>query len=993
MANLNGIFSPKKPSVYFLQAGSSFLDNLAKTLIDELGASLSDAMIFLPTRRAVRSLAQALLAHSGKGASLLPILKPLGDMDENEPPFEPGDLALTVPPAIDSAHRKFALAALVAAKLSAQMDAPIPVAEALSMSEPLISVLNDLAMAEIDISVIEVLQKDMIGTAAHFQDAAEFMAILAQYWPLYLQDNKVVDPMTRRVALLRAAAKKWQETPPDFPVLVAGSTGTLPATANFIKTVSNLPKGCVVLPGLDTHLDTSSWDEIDEQHPQGALKNLISVLGISRQDIPSWPGEKPPMTLRTRERILTESLIPATSTSDWPTRIASIQKDLSGDTTLKDGLDGLSLIEAETPDEEAQTIALIMRKSVFDDKTCALVTPDPALARRVRAKLSRYDIDVDSSAGEPLEETRIGSFLSLSLNAAKDPFDPVALISLFAHPLMAKTNAQLTHWHQFEAKALRGARARDLDTLQKRLDGQCQEGLEIFIHLQKQLGPLTTMFTQSEVSANIWAKTHIEVLEMLAGGAENLWRDEAGEKAARVFEDLLANSTLLGTFDGEVYTKLLSRLMREQVVRPRYGTDPHLMILGPLEARMQNADQFILGGLNEGVWPAHPAPHPILSRGMRKKIGLGMPEKRFGLSAHDFAILAAKPKVILTRSKKTVDGPAVMSRWLWRLTTLVSGALVNLDALAPKFPYLDWARALDIAPEKPDLRSRPAPRPPVNARWPMGRKLSVTQFSKWIRDPYSLYAQYILGLKPLDLPDLPVGPAQIGSALHKALERFSKTSENQRDQLLTLMEEELLNSGFQPHDLLRRQPKLELMADWCVQFFKSRTANGWKQGGVEQRGRYKLEDLDFTITGQVDRIEICGDTSTIIDYKTGSAPSAKEVAAGFDPQLPLLAIMQEAGAFGTAHPVDDLLYVLPRERKENERMRSLCSGRSGTDAQVLMEKTRKDIQTLIRNFDQEATAYYAQPRAKFVNKWGDYDHLARRAEWATLLDTDGGGDG
>jgi len=112
------------------------------------------------------------------------------------------------------------------------------------------------------------------------------------------------------------------------------------------------------------------------------------------------------------------------------------------------------------------------------------------------------------------------------------------------------------------------------------------------------------------------------------------------------------------TLDG--FAKLLATLMRGKVVRPRYGTDPRLAILGPLEARMLDYDKVILGGLNEGIWPSAPSVEPFLSRGMRSTLGLSLPERRFGLSAHDFAELAANPDVVLTRSKRSDEGCGVL---------------------------------------------------------------------------------------------------------------------------------------------------------------------------------------------------------------------------------------------------------------------------------------------------------------------------------------------
>ena len=106
-------------------------------------------------------------------------------------------------------------------------------------------------------------------------------------------------------------------------------------------------------------------------------------------------------------------------------------------------------------------------------------------------------------------------------------------------------------------------------------------------------------------------------------------------------------------------------------MRPRAALHPRLFIWGPLEARLQQPDLVILGSLNEGVWPRHQEAGPWLSRPMRGKLGLTPPERRIGLSAHDFAQALGASEVYLTRAMKVDGVPTVPSRWLQRLSALV----------------------------------------------------------------------------------------------------------------------------------------------------------------------------------------------------------------------------------------------------------------------------------------------------------------------------------
>ncbi|HFB55538.1 MAG TPA: double-strand break repair protein AddB [Hellea balneolensis] len=995
------LFTPAHACVYTMPAGLPFLQNLAATLIKSLGADLSTALILLPTRRAIRMLAQAFIDQAHGEALLLPMMRTLADMDENEPPFAPAHIDIAIPPAIDANRAPFELARLIVHKMRKEHEQSgeehIDAASALAMGEPLAQLMADLAMEELGTDVFRTLDDKFDTLPAHFQDAAVFAKLVSTYWPRHLAEQGLTDPMARRVALLNAASDIWNEKPPTHPVIIAGSTGSLAATARLMKTVANLPKGVVVLPGLDTHLDEVAWDSVDDQHPQASLKRLLETLELERKHVPPWPGADITQKNRMRRRLLSESLVPAISTSDWPGRIVSMRTDISKGDPIKNGLEGLSLIEAKTEEEEAAVIALILRGVLEDlDTTAALVTPDPSLARRVRSKLSRWDIDIDNSAGEPLEETLIGSFLSLSAQAAEDPFNPVTLSALVKHRLFTGYSGDIrTIWDGFEKTVLRGPRLRSWEAItekfnRRKRDRATQDGFDLFQHLIETLTPLHTIMKTAE-HVRTYTQAHTQLIEILTGGAEKIWVGPAGEQAASLLEELILYGDLLPNVNAYSYQKLISQRMRSRVVRPRFGMQDRIQILGPLEARMVDADLFILGGLNEGVWPAGPTPHPILSPAMRKALGLGAAERRFGLGAHDFAQLAAHPHVIMTRAQRSADGPSVQSRWLWRLTTLVRGALVTPETrdtdnlaqkiLAPEKPWLDWTRALDQAPSHPQSAQRPEPRPALDARWPKKRGLSVTQIKTWVRDPYAIYAKHILGLKPIDPLDQNIGGREVGIAVHSALEKIDALNEAG---LKAALLDELHRAGVPAHSFARFDQRMSRMAGWLIGWAKQRTQKGWTKSGIEERGILEIETPHgpFTLTGIADRIEKKGGDIAVMDFKTGILPTAKAIQAGFDPQLPLLAMMIEAGALGAKGSVSDMLYIKPNASQEKDREKFITG--KNWDTQTYTEKTREDLDKLIAHFDREDSAYYAQPRAQYVNTYGDYDHLSRRTEWAVL---------
>ncbi len=990
-----------------MPSGAAFLPSLAKGLREIYSERLNDALILLPTRRAVRALGEAFVGESG--ASLLPRMRPLADINPEEPPFEPGELAGLVKPAIDPMQRRFEMARLIFHYHKAISELPLDPAGALALADPLIAILDDAAMEEADISKITDLKEIQEFAAEHFKYAITLYEIVQDYWPKRLAPNELdlMEPMQRRVALLNALTDIWEVTPPDYPVIVAGSTGTLGASARLMKCVAYMDDGMIVLPGLNNTVPDDAWKDVGPQHPQNSLKNLIEIIGVERGEVKNWPYLEghTPKELDARRRVISESLVPIEATGDWPSRIANIKKGAAkGTEPFSEALKGLSIIEADNDEEEALAIATILRETLEPDSgigTAALVTPDPALARRVKSRLRRWNVEVDYSQGEPLEETPLGGFLTAIMDLVQDPENAHMISVLCKHPLSTAglTPGQLkTEWssHEYHMRADR--------------DPPSLASFKAFSRVENMFKPLRDL---SESSASDWAKGLVETAEALAAtdetpGAPRLWVEDAGEKAASLIEDLMVHGDTLPIIDAEAFAKLLGALMRSRVVRPRYGTDPRLAILGPLEARMLDYDKVILGGLNEGIWPSAPSIEPFLSRGMRKTLGLSLPERRFGLSAHDFAELSANADVILTRSKRSDDGPKVASRWLWRLQTLMKGALgeaAAMSGLSDADKYLRWARNMDyVAPKDVEIAKRPEPRPPVDARWPKARKLSITQIKTWIRDPYSIYARHVLGLTPLADLQAPLDVRDYGNAIHTGLENFTNDypKELPKDaeiRLIDYFKAAFAACNYPDYEIVKERARLEKISTQIIEWMRERRAQGWAMRKTEARIDYILEPQKFTLTGYADLIEKGPLGYAVTDYKTGAPSTLKVVQAGFDPQLPLTAyILAQGGVKGQgADKVDALNYVrIKGSGNSHDLVHPLTPpAKDGWPATDYAAEAHKALTELIAAFDQLETPYSSQPRAQYTHDYGDYDHLARRDEWARLgsASGEGGSDG
>jgi ATP-dependent helicase/nuclease subunit B len=1015
-------FAGPGPRWFTIPAHRPFLADLASVLHATLTAdgpeALADALVLTPTRRGARALAEAFFDAAAGAPVLLPRIRALGDLDEGEPPFEPAALALELPPAVSPLRRRFELARLIVenGELHREPDA----AEALQLADALGGFLDSLYIEEaFDPDAIEGLVEGDL--ARHWKKSAAFLAVATRLWPQRLAELGLVDPVQRRVRLLKLLAEQWSAHPPREPLIAAGSTGTGPATADLLAVIAAAPQGCVVLPGLDLDLADEAWDLVDEQHPQGALWRLLNRHRLGRGDVRPLPAEEDARAARqgrSRRRVVNEALRPADATADWLAQIAKLREEAGegGADPIAEGLSGLSLVATRTETEAASVAALLLREALeTPGKTCALVTPDPALARRVGAQLSRWGVEADSSAGAPLASFPTGVLLGLIASAVVEPMRPAGLLGLLKHPMvrMGRDEATLARAREaLEGAALRGPRPTGWDRIFARLDAtegalrerdppseSRLEALDLARTLAADLCAaldLADVFATGGTGVVEAARALALAAETLArdvnGSIGGLWAGPSGEAAARLLSDLAAEGAVLPPATAAGFERLLSGLLSGDTVRTGGASHPRLRILGAIEARLVRADRLVLAGLEEGVWPQGAPIDPFLSRPMRASLGLPPPERRVGLSAHDFAQAACAPEVVLIHAERRGGQPAVPSRWLWRLQTLAKGAGVEIPS---RDDALDWSRELDAPTEaRPNYAPRPEPRPPVAAR---PRKLPVTAIERWVRDPYAVYARYVLGLRSLDRPDAPAEAAARGRAIHKAMERLVREHPNLPEAVEavaeTLLLESLAAEGFLGAAMARERPLAANAARFIARFERERRDPDMEIW-VEQTGEMSFPALggDFTVHARADRIEVTGGLGAVLDFKTGRPPTAKEISAGFAPQLTLTAAILHAGGFteaGAAAP-QALSYVRVTGRRVpgEELVRA-----SGDEAEVLALAALDGLRRRVARFDDPSTPYVSWAAPQFMTEYGgDYDHLARVREWAVVGSGEEGGE-
>ncbi len=969
-----------------------FLDTLAGRLVGR--ADLPDCLVLLPTRRAARGLTEAFLRVADGRAMLLPRIGAIGAVDE-APLVLAGGAALELAPAVAAAERLAVLSRMILA-MGGRFGAPRSLDRAWPLAAELARLMDEAARAEVDLAAA-LPGAAGIGWAQHWEVTLEFLGIVTRLWPTWLAEQGRMDAQVRAGALLDAQGALWTARPPAHPVIVAGTTGGIPAVARLLRVVARLEQGLVVLPGLDCGLDEAAWAAVGEAagggaaHPQASLKALLALIGASRGDVEEWSGRSSDVPAG-RVGLLRLALLPAPALSRW------------GEAGALE-LAGMSVIEAADQQEEALAIAIRLRQALeTPGARAALVTPDRALAARVTAELLRFGIVANDSAGEPLAQTPAGVFLRLlaaaATEAAGPPLSPVPLLALLKHPLAAAGLAPAACRAQaraLERRCLRGpAPTPGVDGL---LAGGGDAGF--LGRLGERLAPLLRLERQ-EVAPEALIAALLAAAEAMAesetaAGAARLWAGEEGQALARHLSEAAAALGGLPEQRAGSLPGLLDALLEGASVNGRRalrgrdgarGEHPRVFIWGLLEARLQSVELVILGGLAEGVWPPATDPGPWLSRPMRRAVGLPSPEEAVGLSAHDWAMAACSaPLCVLSRARRHDGAPAVPSRLWTRLAALLSGRGGRLAA----DPALGWARLLDRPEGVPRPVAPPQPRPAVALR---PRKLSVTQAEKWIIDPYAIYARHILRLRPLEALDMSVDAIEYGDVVHDGISRFlaeqpvGALPADAAARLEGCLAAALADRRLRPAIAAWWSPRLRRIADWVAgEEARRRRERPVRVLAAEVEGAWALEGGvgPFTLTARADRIECHEDgTVSILDYKTGVLPSAGEVRAGHKPQLPLEAAMAEHGGFtGVAGVVSEYAYwKLTGGRKPGEACSPVKADEVGDVTRMAAER----FAALVRSFDRPEQPYLSQPHAGRPPRFSDYAQLARVGEWAAAVE-------
>lgn len=1008
----------RRTGLFSIAPHAPFLPTLTNALADghlfsdwprEGAFWLSDITIFVPTQRARHSLVSSLADRFGS-SFLLPDIRTLGGEAGEEDLFLPPYDGHELPSSQSSLRRQLLLAAVIEKWTNTAHvgDAILGPAEILRRAEALGEVVDDFNVAQIPLSKLADLNVE--DTAGHWAEAKEFLNFAFSVWPAILaEDNRVDSSQLRNLKLARHAQSLAQQFG-ERPVVVAGSTGSIPATANLLDAVRNLARGALILPGFDRQLDAAHQTRLlDESqnphgHPQYGLMKLLNRLGVA----PELVEELAPSEGAVRTQIVNHALDLPHNTAQWQSVSAPLVSGADGAAELKN----FTIIDAKSEGEQAQAICLAAVDALRAQKSVGIISPDRNLARRIAAQLARFDVPVDDAAGMPLFQSRTGRLVRQILTVALSGLDASDLMAL-----LQNANVTLGCSRQEIAR-----RARQLDLAALR--GQIPAGS--FAEIQKRIGdnPSTKKLARgalrlSEEDAVTLAhmlgsleKALTPVIETLSGQfgpaalvsslntALNLLIEPKDEEEPVRFSglddwrafalEMVSNDINAPALNAGVALSALEGLMSGRVVRLVMSGRPDIDIFGQLEARLQHRDVMILCGLNEGIWPEAADPGPWMGRNMRMLVGLEPPERQHGLAAHDFMIALGNRNVILAYAQRIGSAPAEPSRLLQRLMSFV-GEDATKNMIARGAEWRAKAQQLDVPNSAQTPAARPSPSPAAKLR---ARALSFTEVERLIFSPYDIYAKRTLNFTPLEDLGQTVSHRERGTVLHEIFADFViEQHDVMGDDAAKILEQlaikhfALIDSDPDRRDIWLR--RFAVSADRFLEFERER--NGRVQA------RYAEQDLshsfptangEFKLYGRADRIDVMQDgTVEIMDFKTGNPPDKTQMQNLMAPQLPLEAyVMAKSGFVGMApHPASALKFI----KIANGPNAFVESDYHCPDGMNVMEAADRTFEMLTRRIahflerDDVAMVPNLIPK-KGQTYAGAYDHLARKKEWAGL---------
>ncbi len=952
-------------------------------------SALPRAVLLVPNRRAAISLRDAFRIASGGKPLLLPCIVPLANLSD-ELLLLLGTKVLSDITALPSAMPEWQRLCLLVEQVRLfekhrydDETFRTSLEQALRLASDLGALQDRFTRYEQPLTMDRLRGLVTGDPARHWEQSISFLKIVAEIWPAIETEYGMITEEARQIAAIKLLGKTWKATPPDYPVMMVGSTASQPATADLMHIVAELPHGSVILPGLDGE---EEWPEVHNGHPYFHLKTFL--------DRWNWAPSQ--------TKVLAEP-----TASIWLSVLGNIDDWRTAKPTKKDW-GHIRLIPCRHVEEETQVITLLMREAAESpDKRIALITPDEGLMARVAVQLTRYDIQVDRLAAGTLATTQTGSLFQALMEAIASPERALPLLNLLRHALVALSDKpSWQRWLAIAEPKFRGIVSTRPGTLP-----HLPESLHTHPATAKAAALVRGLaeLSRSRLIASAWVKKLTTLL------APAVPESGSGQEAVEEALDALAAADLLGPLDADGFASLLHRQLDVPWRGPILNAHPNLFLLTPVEARLMQFDRVILANMQDKLWPGLSQPGPWLNFSQQQALGLPGPEEQTALMAHDVLMLGGAPEVFLTWPNRDAGSPTTRSPFIERLVAFLALHGVEESELEAR-QYLDWAVEI-FAPVEFKPATPAAPCPPTLQR---PREVRVTALDRLFSDPYSIYAEYVLKLKPLQDIDAELEPKDFGTLAHSAIAELTahwnmeKRAADEpilhriadaalrsfsdrpnvklfwRNRLLKALR--FVNEAEVERRKLATRVSGEVKISQTLALFNSPLEGestrllGRGGGGMghEEDNPPRICEVqiplplkggaktELALHGRIDRLEEGADGVTITDYKTGAAPKEKDVLEGKSVQLLAYALMlAEEGK--TVASLD--YWELPHAGKPGSIRALPMDG-------DIVEHQLGPLRAALTAMCDEKTPFLARPLNANDRIENDYDGISRFDEWA-----------
>ncbi|TVS90423.1 recombinase RecB [Wolbachia pipientis] len=817
----------------------------------------------------------------------------------------------------------------------------------------------------------------------HSKKIENFISLLIESWNKILKDLGVVDILEHKSDYINNMIISLQK---DQNIIFVG----IGKDKSLIKAIYDLPFGKIILPNLNLKIKEKDWQSLDKKHYQYCLKDLLGYLSIGREDVSFLPEACSPvprhwdpenLTLNERTRWLyNRNWIPVSSTGMTPstTQITcklqcsytknqragmtgSPELDYVFDTTANlskvggRSIGNIEVITCDSREEEAQVTSLIIENEGYEN--VSLVVFDKLLAARI-ACLSRQHSAIP-------ENYPYITLLLYSIEVLTSNWNSVSLLSLLKHRLVTFGYTQEEYTRilsEFEIEILRNFSTNGLSDIINAINAHKklkykEDILLIISKLEVIFNPLLRSINCSIFDV---VATHLQCMNILSGINFSELNSEIGNFTCN-FSNACEGVGIKCSL--ELYSQILTLFLEKEFFSVASDLN---------KFSLYHNKVVILAGFNEA--PSFQG--PLLNALTREKFNLPSAQEEQGYFFYTLHNLFCASKVYITRSLSHRK-PILLQR-------------LEILFKEGKQPYRDWLRVLNT-PECTVPCTQPMPKPQTEVRKEKMQVMSCSAIEKLIRNPYSFYIEYILGLKKLRDLNFKPSMLEFGTMVHNILARYLRNKKS----LMSIAREMFSTSQFNFSNMwwIRLQRVIQSFVELdetrsnYVELEKSFTCPIFHIGVIPARdaGIYiscdqyetawmtnrDLIPQEILLTARCDRVEyLPSGQVAIIDYKLGTPPSNEEVMSGFFPQLILQALAVE---HITKREVSELAYW----KLDYDKIKVV----SIQNYRYKMQELKNDLPGFLSNYLSNSTPFIASPYFDKFLRFNSYKQLERVGEW------------